>query len=66
MRKKKGKERIAIVFDGKKWFVRHIRVIVHDLERDEKVYKCDKPIGPVFKTLGSAVAWLEGEEMVEL
>lgn len=34
----------AIVFDGKKWHVRRIRLIEHDLDRDEKVYRCDMPI----------------------
>ncbi len=37
--------RVAIIFDGRKWFLRRIRCIEHDLERDEKVYRCDKPIG---------------------
>jgi len=36
--------RIAIVFDGKAWHVRRIRVIEHDLDRDEKIYRCDLPI----------------------
>lgn len=36
--------RIAIVFDGERWHVRHIRVIEHDLATDEKVYRCDTPI----------------------
>lgn len=38
------KRRIAIVFDGHRWHVRRIRVIERDLERDETVYRCDKPI----------------------
>jgi hypothetical protein len=36
--------KIAIVFDGTAWHVRNVRVIEHDLERDEKVYRCDRPI----------------------
>lgn len=45
-------QRIVIVFDGEAWFVRHIRVIEHDLDRDEKVYRCDRPIGTSYLTLG--------------
>ena len=37
-------QRLAIVFDGENWHVRSIRLIEHDLDRDEKVYRCDKPI----------------------
>lgn len=36
--------RVAIIFDGSAWHVRRIRVIEHDLDRDEKVYRCDVPI----------------------
>ncbi len=45
------RERIAIVFDGKAWYVRRIRIIEHDLKRDEKVYRCDKPLGNDYATL---------------
>lgn len=38
------KRRIAIIFDGHRWHVRRIRVIEHDFNRDEKVYRCDRPI----------------------
>lgn len=48
-------ERFAIVFNDGKWFVRHIRLIEHDLERDEKVYRCDKPIGKNFNTAEEAL-----------
>jgi hypothetical protein len=43
--------RKAIVFDGKKWHVRRIRVIEHALNTDEKVYRCDKPISNDHPTL---------------
>ncbi len=43
--------RRAIVFDGERWHVRRIRVIEHDLERDEKVYRCDQPISSDHLTL---------------
>ena len=36
--------RKAIIFDGEKWHVRRIRVIEHDVGRDEKVYRCDLPL----------------------
>lgn len=48
------KDRIAIVFDNEKWHVRRIRVIEHDLDRDEKVYRCDKPIASDLATLAEA------------
>lgn len=48
------KDRIAIVFDGGKWHVRRIRVIEHDLDRDEKIYRCDKPIANDLLTLADA------------
>lgn len=41
-------QRVLIVFDGKAWFVRQVRVIEHDLDRDEKVYRCDQPVGAAF------------------
>jgi hypothetical protein len=48
--------RLAIIFDGEKWYVRRIRVIEHDLFCDEKVYRCDKPIGNDLATPEEAVA----------
>lgn len=47
--------RIAIVFDGKHWFVRRIACIEHDWDNDEKVYRCDAPIGTGSKTLRGAL-----------
>ncbi len=39
--------RLLVVFDGTSWFVRKVRVIEHDLARDEKVYRCDEHVsGP--------------------
>lgn len=41
-------ERVLLVYDGTSWFVRSVRVIEHDLDRDEKVYRCDRHIaGPL-------------------
>lgn len=43
----RARARIAIVSDGAKWYVRRIRLVEHDQVRDEKVYRCDRPIsGP--------------------
>lgn len=53
--------RFLIVFDGQSWFVRHVRVIEHDLERDEKVYRCDAPVGCAHDTLDDAAAALRNE-----
>jgi hypothetical protein len=52
-------ERIILVYDGNLWFARHLRVIEHDLERDEKVYRCDAPIGTGHRSLESLVKMLE-------
>ena len=54
--KKKSKEplRLLIVFDGEAWHIRRVDSIVHDLERDRKVYYCDEPLGNDFPTLGAA------------
>lgn len=54
-----------IVYDGKGWFARRVRLIEHDLDRDEKVYRCDAPIGRRYRTLAAAArsltAWIEGK-----
>jgi hypothetical protein len=49
-------ERVAIVSDENgNWFVRHVRTVVHDGERDEMIYYCDEPISKKFVTLDGAV-----------
>lgn len=54
------KNRLAILFDGHKWFVRRVRVIEYDLTNNEKVYRCDHPIGSSFDNLSKAsIAALE-------
>jgi hypothetical protein len=46
MRKQRPeRKRFLMVFDGLDWFVRGVRTIEHDLSRDEKVYRCDVPVG---------------------
>jgi hypothetical protein len=52
-------ERVVLVYDGNLWFARHLRVIEHDLDRDEKVYRCDAPIGGGHSTLEGLVRMLE-------
>lgn len=57
----KSDERIAIIFDGTKWYVRGIRVIEHDLTKDEKVYRCNTPLANALPTLAEVVAFVEKE-----
>jgi hypothetical protein len=40
----KNPRRGLIVFDGEMWHVRNVAVIQHDLDADELVYRCNKPI----------------------
>ena len=47
----KRKNRVAIVTDGEGWYVRRIRVIEHDLDKDERVY-----LGTKCPTVEEAVA----------
>lgn len=48
------RRRVAIIFDGRRWHVRRIRQIVHDVGLDEKVYWCDKPIANDLPSLAAA------------
>ena len=57
--------RMLIVFDGNYWFIRYVRVIEHDLEKDEKVYRCDAPLGGMHRTLDDAVAALRAAHQVD-
>lgn len=45
------KTKRLIIFDGEAWFERRVRVIEHDLTRDEKVYRCSKHLGGPYKKL---------------
>jgi len=55
MRKEKRVTRVAIVCDADCfWYVRRIRRVVRDLDRDEMIYACDWPIGTRFDTLDEA------------
>lgn len=42
-----------------KWYVRRIRIVEHDLDRDEKVYRCDLPVGTACNDLPEAVRMLQ-------
>jgi hypothetical protein len=42
-----------------KWYVRRIRVVEHDMDRDEKVYRCDLPVGTAYNSLSAAVDALQ-------
>lgn len=38
------------------WYILRVRVVEHDLDRDEKIYRCDLPLGSHFDSLDEAVA----------
>lgn len=45
------KIRVAIVSDEDgNWYVRRISLVEHDLITDEKVYRCNQPIGAKYRT----------------
>jgi hypothetical protein len=51
-----GDSRVLIVCDsGGAWYVRRVRLVKHDLDRDEKVYYCDKHLAGPFTLIGDAV-----------
>jgi hypothetical protein len=50
-----SKPRLLIVCDGDRWYVRRLVTITHDLASDEKIYRCDAPIGGACKTIAEAV-----------
>jgi len=44
-RRKKKVTRVLIVCDEDcNWYVRRIRRVVRDLDRDEMIYRCDRPM----------------------
>lgn len=49
-----NKARILVVTDGKSWYVRQVRLSVHEWERDEMVYHCDKHLGGPYESLDIA------------
>lgn len=46
---------LIVVSDGDTWFVRRVRTTVHDLDRDEMVYRCDSPLGGPFASAQEAL-----------
>ena len=56
-----SEDRVLIVSDDAgQWYVRRVRLVEHDLARDEKVYRCDQPLGGPFPDVHAAVASLGG------
>jgi len=53
MSDRRAAKRVVIVFDGECWFLRRLVCIEHALNRDEKIYYCDKHIGGPYATLES-------------
>ena len=51
----KPNERILFVWDGGAWFARRVKSIEHDLDCNEKVYRCDEPIANDCSTLRDAL-----------
>ncbi|MFI5297358.1 MAG: hypothetical protein ACHREM_04610 [Polyangiales bacterium] len=52
--KDEERKRVLVVYDGTAWFARHLQSITHDLERNEKVYRCDEPLGGPFESIEGA------------
>jgi hypothetical protein len=49
-------ERILIVFEGQKWWIRHIYLIEHKLDFNRMVYHSDRSLGGPFGSVEEAVA----------
>lgn len=45
------KRRVAIVLNDGKWYARRVAYVIHDLDRDEMVYRCDKSLGGPYRNL---------------
>lgn len=49
-------KRVLIVCDEDgTWYARGVRVVEHDLDRDERVYRCDVAIGDKFISAEAAI-----------
>ncbi len=55
-------QRVLVVFDGVAWFTRRVKVIVHDSELDEMVYRCDKHLGGPFIDAQTAIDTLKEQQ----
>jgi len=51
-----GPERILIVFDGQRWWIRHIHLIEHKLDFNRMVYHSDRSLGGPFNSVEESVA----------
>ena len=49
-------ERILIIFDGQRWWIRHVYLIEHKLDFNRMVYHCDRSLGGPFGSVEEAVA----------
>lgn len=49
-------ERILIVFDGQRWWIRHIYLIEHKLDFNRKLYHSDRSLGGPFGSVEAAIA----------
>lgn len=55
--------RVLIVGDDEDgWFVRQVLSVTHDLESENKVYRCNKHLGGPFSTAYDAIAHLSPKE----
>jgi hypothetical protein len=54
MKNPSAHRRVLIVYDGKAWYVRHVRATVHNLTTGELEYYCDEPIANGCPTLEDA------------
>ena len=59
-------ERFLIAFDGTAYYIRSIATVEYRLDRREKVYVCDQPIGHRFATLDEAVEYAKGAGLVPI
>jgi len=49
-------ERILIVLDGQRWWIRHICLIEHKLDFNRMLYHSDRNLGGPFDSVEEAVA----------
>jgi len=49
-------ERILIVLDGERWWIRHIYLIEHQLDFNRKLYHSDRTLAGPFDSIEEAVA----------
>ena len=48
-------DRVVIIYDSVQWHVRRLRNSMHDLDRNEMVYRCDEPLANDCRTLHEAI-----------